>query len=383
MPFSSNSVSSDPARIPASTDLKRNLYITIWVDDLLMVGKDGRDIANVKAQLSREFEMKDLARLEHFLAMRITKQSDGDISIDQNRYIHQILERFDMESSKAIAPRSRFMNDNATQADVKQYQARVRSLMYTMLCTRPDLAYAIQQLSQFNANPTNAHFQAAKLIFRYRQGSQTMGLIYGKHNGDIIIQAYCDADYAADRNRKSISRYFFTLAGSPISWQAKKQTTVAQSTVESEYAAMAHAAKETIWMQCLLKDLGMSKYVPTTLFCDNQGAISLAKNPTHHGKTKHVDVQLRFIRDHIEERNDQGRILPYRRHARGHYDEGTCSRKARTIDGNDGNGDLRGYNHYAVFIQRRSFDSGKGWATQQGIQEWGCRIMRLTCCATF
>jgi Reverse transcriptase (RNA-dependent DNA polymerase) len=100
MPFSSNSVSSDPARIPASTDLKRNLYITIWVDDLLMVGKDGRDIANVEAQLSREFEMKDLARLEHFLAMRITKQSDGDISIDQNRYIHQILERFDMESSK-------------------------------------------------------------------------------------------------------------------------------------------------------------------------------------------------------------------------------------------------------------------------------------------
>jgi hypothetical protein len=63
---------------------------------------------------------------------------------------------------------------------------------------------------------------------------------------------------------------------------------------------MAHAAKEMIWLQNLLRDLGMSKYAPTTLFCDNQGAISLAKNPTHHAKTKHVDVQLHFIRDHIE-----------------------------------------------------------------------------------
>src|SRR5947199_2604157 len=80
----------------------------------------------------------------------------------------------------------------------------------------------------------------------------------------------------------------------------KKQTTVAQSTVESEYAAMAHAAKEMVWLQYLLKDLGMSKYAPTTILCDNQGAISLAKNPTHHAKTKHVDVQLHFIRDHIE-----------------------------------------------------------------------------------
>src|SRR5437667_7876310 len=177
----------------------------------------------------------------------------------------------------------------------------VGSLMYAMLCTRPDLAYAIQQLSQFNSNPTNAHFQAAKRVFRYLQGTQMTSLVYSKHTDDIkCVQAYCDADYAADGDRKSISGSLFTLAGSPISWQAKKQTTVAQSTVESEYAAMAHTAKEMIWLQYLLQDLGMSKYEPKVLFCDNQGAISLAKNPTHHAKTKHVDVQLHFIRDHVE-----------------------------------------------------------------------------------
>ena len=102
------------------------------------------------------------------------------------------------------------------------------------------------------------------------------------------------------KNRKSISSLLPTPAGYRIAWQAKKQTTVAQSTVESEYAAMALMAKEAIWLQYLLQDLGMSKYAPRTLLCDNQGAISLTKNPTHHAKTKHVDVQLHFIRDHVE-----------------------------------------------------------------------------------
>jgi hypothetical protein len=148
-----------------------------------------------------------------------------------------------------------------------------------------------------------------KRVFRYVQGTQTMGLTY-KHNGDITeqIYSYCDTDYAANSDRKSISELLFTLAGAPISYQAKKQTTVAQSTVESEYAAIAHAAKEMIWLQYLLKDLGMSKYAPTTLFCDNQGAISLAKNPTHHAKTKHVDVQLHFIQDHIERERPRSNI---------------------------------------------------------------------------
>jgi len=118
------------------------------------------------------------------------------------------------------------------------------------LCTRPDLAFPIRQLSQFNSNPAKAHFGAGKRAMRYLQGTQTAGPIY---NGEITgpIQAYCDADYGAG--------YVFLLAGAPISWQAKKQTTVAQSTVESEYAAIALAAKEMIWLQHLLRDLVMSK----------------------------------------------------------------------------------------------------------------------------
>jgi len=89
------------------------------------------------------------------------------------------------------------------------------------------------------------------------------------------------------------------LAGSAISWQVKKQT-VALSTVESEYYALVQAIKEAIWLQNLLKDLGMAKYAPRTINCDNQGAIGLAKNLTHHARTKHVDIELHFIQNHIK-----------------------------------------------------------------------------------
>jgi hypothetical protein len=139
-------------------DAKRCIYITIWIDDLPIAGKDGQNIVEVKRQLSGEFKMKDLGKLQHFLGMRITRHNGG-ISIDQNGYIRQIVDRFGMEPSKPvstpIAAGSRLTpNDShATEADIKQYQAMVGSLMYAMLCTCPDLAYAIQLLSQFNTNP--------------------------------------------------------------------------------------------------------------------------------------------------------------------------------------------------------------------------------------
>jgi hypothetical protein len=141
-------------------DVKQSLYITIWVDDLLIVGKDERDITNVKGKLASEFEMKDLGRLEYFLGMRISREN-GNISIDQNGYIRQILERFRMEDAKPvstpIAAGSHLVKGDpdgekpVTKAEINQYQAMVGSLMYAMLCTRPDLAYAVQQLSQFNS----------------------------------------------------------------------------------------------------------------------------------------------------------------------------------------------------------------------------------------
>jgi len=170
-----------------------------------------------------------------------------------------------------------------------------------MLCTRPDITYAVQQLSQFGSNPSGIHLQAAKRVLRYLQGSSSSHLMYA-NNGNVMkaVQSYSDADFAAGDDRRSISGYVFMLAGSPISWQAKKQTTIALSTTEAEYSALTQATKEAIWLQNLLKDLGMTKYAPKAINVDNQGAIALAENPIHHARTKHLDIQLQFVRDSIE-----------------------------------------------------------------------------------
>jgi Reverse transcriptase (RNA-dependent DNA polymerase) len=107
-------------------DIKLCIYITIWVDNLLIASREGRNIAKFKGQLATEFEIKDLGYLEHFLGMTIMRGPNGDVSIDENGYIHQILERFDMESSKSVlipiaAGSCLTPNDNSTQADIKQY----------------------------------------------------------------------------------------------------------------------------------------------------------------------------------------------------------------------------------------------------------------------
>jgi hypothetical protein len=283
------------------------IIIAIWVDDILIAGKNSQNIAKVKKQLAGEFSMKDLGQLKHFLGMRVTRTADG-ISIDQSTYVKDILSRFGMEDSKAVSTpmptgTKLIKSDvNSARNEIQPlYQSIVGSLMYAMLCTRPDIAYTVQQLSQFASDPSDVHLQAAKRILRYLQGSQNTHLMYKRDNGTTsIIQGYSDADFAAGEDRKSISGYIFMLAGSPISWQAKKQSMIALSTAEAEYAALTQATKEAIWLQNLLKDLRMSKYAPRVINVDNQGTIALAENPIHHARTKHLDVQLQFVRSSIE-----------------------------------------------------------------------------------
>ena len=111
---------------------------------------------------------------------------------------------------------------------------------------------------------------------------------------------YCDADWGqSPDDRRSVTGYVFLLAGGAISWQSKKQKTVALSTVEAEYMAAAQSTKEAIWWRSTIQGLGYSIDQPTPLYSDNQGAIALAKNPEHHSRTKHIDIQYHFVRERV------------------------------------------------------------------------------------
>ena len=183
------------------------------------------------------------------------------------------------------------------------YRAAIGSLMYAAIGTRPDIAYAIQSLSQFSHNLSSEHWHAVKHLFRYLQGTKDMGIMYDQCGGSATtaISGFSDADWASNEiDRKSISRYTFLMGGGAISWTSKKQSIMALLSMEAEYIAATLATKQIIWLRDFLTALGFTQADPSELHIDNQSAIALAANPQFHARSKHIDVQFHFIRGVIQ-----------------------------------------------------------------------------------
>jgi hypothetical protein len=179
------------------------------------------------------------------------------------------------------------------------YKAAVGSLMYVMVATRPDLAFAMSVVSQHMAKCGPKHWAAVKRVMRYLQGSLDAKLVLGGKS--LALVGFCDADWAGDAtDRRSTTGYVFMLGGGAISWNSKKQPTIALSTTEAEYMAISQCTREAIWLRQLMSDVGLEQKKATLIMCDNQGAIALMKNPIHHSRSKHIDIQHHFIREKVE-----------------------------------------------------------------------------------
>jgi len=173
--------------------------------------------------------------------------------------------------------------------------------MYAMLGTRPDLAFAIGLLTRFNSNPGQSHVGALKRVLRYLKGSINFQLTYsGSSDSKLAVLGHCDSDWGGSiDDRRSVSGTVFTIAGGAVTWQAQRQKSVALSTVEAEYMAACQAAKDAVWLRAFLVGLGLKASAPTTIQCDSQGAIALAKNPEHHQRSKHIDLRYHFVREQV------------------------------------------------------------------------------------
>lgn len=288
------------------------LIIAIYVDDMLLAGNNIEMINDVKKKLSDRFDMKDLGDVHWILGMEVVRdRRQKSISLNQCKYIETVLERYGMESCKTVStpmdinakfPTAKEHENVESKVDLGNipYQSVVGSLMYAMVATRPDIAYGVGVLSRYIKDPNAQHWIAAKRILRYLQGTKHIGLTYGSGSNQVV--GYCDADYAADIDqRKSTTGYVFLLNGGVVSWSSKLQQTVALSTTEAEYMALAHAAKEAIWLRLLLSEFGIEQEGATIINEDNQGCINLAKNPISHGRTKHIDVRYHFLREKVDE----------------------------------------------------------------------------------
>jgi len=167
------------------------------------------------------------------------------------------------------------------------YSSAVGSLMYLMVCTRPNVAQAISVVSRYLACPGRGHWEAVKWIFRYLKGTLNAHLEFG---GNGILTGYVDSDFGGDLDkRRSLTDYVFTLGGCAISWKSTLQSTVALSSTEAEYMAITKAIKEAIWLKAFLGEIN-SLGDPIMVFCDNQSVIHLTNDRMFHERTKHIDT---------------------------------------------------------------------------------------------
>jgi hypothetical protein len=180
------------------------------------------------------------------------------------------------------------------------YRTIVCSLLYVVSFTRPDLASSVGIVCRFMDNPGKPHWEAVKRILKYIQGTLNHGLILGG-TAPLTLRCYSDSDWAGcPDTRRSTTGYITLLGTSPISWKSKVQPTVALSSTEAEYMALAMATQEIMWLRQLLTDINLPPTSPTTIYEDNQGCIALTVGSKHHDRTKHIDTRYHFIREQIE-----------------------------------------------------------------------------------
>ncbi|KAF0722783.1 hypothetical protein Ae201684_018174 [Aphanomyces euteiches] len=289
--------------------------VSLYVDGLLIIASTTSLVSSMKLSLSDRFHMKDLGEARDILGWQIERnRSERTLFLHQTRYCETVVERFDMASSNPVHTpfeSSKTLSKSqcaTTPEDIsfmasKPYRSLVGSPMYLAMGTRPDLAFPLQQLSQFLDNPGPAHWRAAKRALRYLNGTRSRGLLLGGSDSvhNPFLSAYVDADYAnCPDTRRCVSGYVLLFLGSPISWLTKKQNIVTLSTTEAEFVALSLCIQECLYIQQLASELKQSSDQPVVIYEDNQSTIHIAQNSEHHGRSKHFDVRYMFVRDLVE-----------------------------------------------------------------------------------
>lgn len=222
----------------------------------------------------------------------------------QCKYTKDLLTQHNMQNAKAVSTPmvsslKLTINSGTSLSDGTKYRKLVGSLQYLPF-TRPDIAYAVNKLSQFMHRPTEDHWQAVKRVLRYLAGIQTHGLFISR-SSPLTLHAYSDADWAGDSDDLvSTNAYLVYLGTTPISWSSKKQRSVACSSTEAEYCSVANTAAEVRWIGSLMTELGQSLHTTPVIYCDNVGATYLCANLVFQSRMKHIALDYHYITEQVE-----------------------------------------------------------------------------------
>ncbi|CAK9816458.1 Retrovirus-related Pol polyprotein from transposon TNT 1-94 [Anthophora quadrimaculata] len=303
---------ADPCVYVFGNDENRVIMV-IYVDDIILASKNMKKLIEIKDLLKSKFEMTDSGPISEILGIRIERNGEtGSIKLSQARYIEGLIAKFNMQNAKVVSTPmesnikiSKEMGPSNEEERIemkkKPYRELIGGLIYLANATRPDIAFAAGTLSRYSSDPGKTHWELAKRVLRYLKDTIHYGIHYVKDKERL--RAYTDTDWAGDiDDRRSCSGNVIVLAGGPVSWKSKKQSSVSLSTMEAEYVALSEISREIVYMNRLLNHIGCKECVetPIVVHCDNQCAIELTKNAVFHNRSKHIDIGYHYTRELVD-----------------------------------------------------------------------------------
>lgn len=276
-------------------------FLLIYVDDIIVTGSSNNFLQAFIKQLNDVFSLKDLGRLHYFLGIEVQRDASG-MYLKQSKYIGDLLKKFKMENASPcptpMITGRHFTVEGEKLKDPTVFRQAIGGLQY-LTHTRPDIAFSVNKLSQYMSSPTTDHWQGIKRILRYLQGTINY-CMHIKPSTDLDITGFSDADWATSiDDRKSMAGQCVFLGETLISWSSRKQKVVSRSSTESEYRALADLAAEIAWIRSLLFELKLPLPRKPILWCDNLSAKALASNPVLHARSKHIEIDVHYIRDQV------------------------------------------------------------------------------------
>lgn len=296
--------------------ISKNIYVILYVDDLMITTHDQLTMTNFKNYLMKRFSMVDLGDIKLFLGIRV-ERTENSITIDQISYLQSVLQKFNMSECKAIkTPLPNKIDYQALNCD-EYFEAPCKNLigclMYVMLCTRPDLCASLNILSRYQRQNNKELWKCLKRVLRYIKGSIELKLTYVKTSNYVeLLIGFVDSDWGADENdRKSTTGFLFKIFEScTIAWSTKRQNSVAASSTEAEYMALFEGVREALWLKSLLVSININITTPILIYEDNNSCRTIATNPINTKRTKHIDIKYHFSREQVENNNIILKYIP-------------------------------------------------------------------------
>ena len=240
----------------------------------------------------------------------VVEQAKFNVCMDQTRYIEELLTRFKMEDCTPVSTPivDRLSDGNRGQPlskkDQETYRAIVGSLLYLSCWTRPDISFAVSELSRFVSDPGDKHMVAAKHLLRYVKGTKELGLRFSRPCNSKLntLWGYVDSDWAGcPDSRKSTTGFVLMFGGAAISWKSKRQSVVALSSAEAEFMAASSLVQEVIYIRKFLDRLGFEQKEPTKIFEDNRTCVAWSQGSVGGSdRAKHIDLRVHFVHEAVQ-----------------------------------------------------------------------------------